>query len=183
MPWPSRRRARRCRRTPAVIVIVARNAGALGHQRDALDHQRCALDNQRDALDHQRDALRGRTPDRAPAGERTPPLSPVNSPSKARTSGMEILIWCGLIGGTLLLIWYGYGLLVRRPDGETGEAGGEVARCHLCRREFPIRSMVTREKVAGFENHFCGDCIEDLYRDWTEHPAHRSPASSLPGRN
>jgi hypothetical protein len=96
---------------------------------------------------------------------------------------MELLVWIGLVGGTLFLIWYGYGLLVRKPEGQSGGGTSEVARCHLCRREMSVDDMVTREKTAGFENHFCGDCIEELYRDWTTHPARRNPARAMPGRN
>jgi hypothetical protein len=96
---------------------------------------------------------------------------------------MELLVWIGLIGGTLFLIWYGYGLLVRRPESEADAASSERARCHLCRRELPVREMVTREKAAGFENHFCGDCIEELYRDWTDHRSAGRSVQAFPGRN
>ncbi|MBC8145393.1 MAG: hypothetical protein H7X80_07390 [bacterium] len=96
---------------------------------------------------------------------------------------MEILIWVGIVGGVLFVIWYGYGLLVQRPDGAAQVGTSESARCHLCRRDLPLNQMVTREKAAGFENHFCGDCIEELYRDYTAHRAARRVSSSMPGRN
>jgi hypothetical protein len=96
---------------------------------------------------------------------------------------MEFLIWIGLVGGTLFLIWYGYGLLARRTDPTEVGASLERAQCHLCRREYPLREMVTRQKAAGFENHFCGDCIEELYRDYTERATTRRAAGTLPGRN
>lgn len=96
---------------------------------------------------------------------------------------MEILIWIGLVGGALFLIWYGYGLLVQRPGSAEQLASSEHVRCHLCRREMPLDQMITREKMAGFENHFCGDCIEELYRDYTAHAASRPTTRSLPEHN
>lgn len=100
---------------------------------------------------------------------------------------MEYLVWVGLVGGTLFLIWYGYGLLARRPDAAGGAGDAERAQCHLCRREMPVREMITRQKAAGFENHFCGDCIEELHREYTERDtsrlAPRGAAGTLPGRN
>jgi hypothetical protein len=80
---------------------------------------------------------------------------------------MEIIIWATIIGGTLFMIWYGFNLLVKRPGVGDGEDGtGPVASCHLCRRSFPVNSMVSRDKIAGFVNYFCGDCIEGLYNEY-----------------
>lgn len=96
---------------------------------------------------------------------------------------MELIVWSALIGGVLFLIYYGYGLLVDRGSSEEIAAAADHARCHLCRREFPLGQMITREKVAGFENHFCGDCIEELYSDYTAHRDGRRMTRSMPGRN
>jgi hypothetical protein len=93
---------------------------------------------------------------------------------------MEILIWLAIIAPAVaLLIWYGYGLMTKKPDANALDGTSEVAKCHLCRRELPVREMITREKAAGFENHFCGDCIEELYRDLIR----RHPVRAMPGRN
>jgi hypothetical protein len=65
------------------------------------------------------------------------------------------------------MIWYGFNLLVRKPGLGDGEDGaGPVASCHLCRRSFPVGRMVSRDKIAGFVNYFCGDCIEGLYNEY-----------------
>jgi hypothetical protein len=80
---------------------------------------------------------------------------------------MEIIIWATIIGGTAFMIWYGFNLLVRRPGVGAGEDGaGPAASCHLCRRTFPVSRMVSRDKIAGFINYFCGDCIEGLYNEY-----------------
>ncbi len=80
---------------------------------------------------------------------------------------MGIVIWGVVIGGTLFMIWYGFNLLVRRPGVDEGADGtGAVVQCHLCRRPFPVRQMISRDKMAGFVNYFCGDCIESLYNDY-----------------
>jgi hypothetical protein len=64
----------------------------------------------------------------------------------------------------LLFMYYGYHLTVRKGKGSPEEQGTE-ASCHLCRRKFPIKSMVARDKEAGFVNFFCADCIRHLYTD------------------
>jgi hypothetical protein len=80
---------------------------------------------------------------------------------------MEFIIWATIIGGTAFMIWYGFNLLVKRPGLGAGEdGGGPVASCHLCRRSFPVSQMVGRDKMAGFVNYFCGDCIEGLYNEY-----------------
>jgi|GEM_PF-2814825 len=80
---------------------------------------------------------------------------------------MEIIIWFTIIGGTAFMIWYGFNLLVRKPGVAGAEdGGGPAAQCHLCRRSFPVARMVSRDKVAGFVNYFCGDCIESLYDEY-----------------
>ncbi len=81
---------------------------------------------------------------------------------------MALLVWIIVVGGTLFMIWYGYGLLVKRSGAGGVEEGGESASCHLCRRTFPVARMVSRDKMAGFINYFCGDCIEALYNDYVE---------------
>jgi hypothetical protein len=30
-----------------------------------------------------------------------------------------------------------------------------------------ISEMIARDKIAGFINYFCGECIESLYNDYT----------------
>lgn len=80
---------------------------------------------------------------------------------------MAFLVWPIIVGGTLFIIWYGYGLLVRKPGVGSEDGEGPVASCHLCRRSFPVTRMVSRDKIAGFINYFCGDCIEALYEDYT----------------
>jgi hypothetical protein len=80
---------------------------------------------------------------------------------------MAFLVWIIIVGGTLFMIWYGYGLLVRKPGVGPEDGDGPTANCHLCRRSFPISRMVSRDKIAGFVNYFCGDCIEALYEEYT----------------
>lgn len=79
---------------------------------------------------------------------------------------MELIVWSVICGGVLFLIWYGYGLLVGKP-GAAADGYEPVAACHLCRRELKVADMVARDKVAGFINYFCSDCIESLYNDYT----------------
>lgn len=80
---------------------------------------------------------------------------------------MEIIIWITIIGGTAFMVWYGFNLLVKKPGvASTEEGGGPAAQCHLCRRPFPVSQMVSRDKIAGFINYFCGDCIESLYDEY-----------------
>jgi len=80
---------------------------------------------------------------------------------------MAFLVWAVIVGGTLFVIWYGYGLLVGKPGVGSEEGDGPTASCHLCRRPFPVNRMVSRDKIAGFVNYFCGDCIEALYQEYT----------------
>ncbi len=80
---------------------------------------------------------------------------------------MNVLVSVLLLLGAMYLIWWGYKNLVRR-EGERGEFAVEGQACHLCRRAFPIDQLVIREKLAGFENYFCGDCITALMLDWQE---------------
>lgn len=80
---------------------------------------------------------------------------------------MELIIWVTIVGGMVLMIWYGFNLLVKKPGVGSGDDGpGPVASCHLCRRTFPVSKMVSRDKIAGFVNYFCGDCIEGLYNEY-----------------
>jgi hypothetical protein len=80
---------------------------------------------------------------------------------------MGIITWMVIVGGMVVMIWYGFNLLVRKPGAGTGPDSVPVASCHLCRRSFPVDQMVSRDKIAGFINYFCGDCIEGLYSDYT----------------
>ncbi len=64
----------------------------------------------------------------------------------------------------LFIIYYGYHLTVKKGAGSPEEEGREAA-CHLCRRKFPIKDLVARDKEAGFVNYFCSDCIEALYAE------------------
>ncbi|MEP7218213.1 MAG: hypothetical protein ABI876_04820 [Bacteroidota bacterium] len=80
---------------------------------------------------------------------------------------MGLITWMIILGGMSFMLWYGFNLLVRRPGIDaSGDGPGPVASCHLCRRNFPIRHMVSRDKMAGFVNYFCGDCVEGLYNDY-----------------
>ena len=91
---------------------------------------------------------------------------------------MEFLIWATIIGGTFFMIWYGFNLLVKKPGLGAGEDGdGPVASCHLCRRNFPINRMVSRDKIAGFVNYFCADCIEGLHAEDLEKFRDGGPAA------
>lgn len=90
---------------------------------------------------------------------------------------MGIVTWITIVGGMIFIIWYGYGLLVKRPGEEQGEDGpGSVASCHLCRRTFPVRQMIHRDKIAGFINYFCGDCIEALYNEYVSRNRDAKPS-------
>ena len=79
---------------------------------------------------------------------------------------MEWIVWAAIVGATLFMIWYGYGLLVGKP-GVASDGYEPTAACHLCRREMRVADMIARDKIAGFINYFCGECIESLYNDYT----------------
>lgn len=81
---------------------------------------------------------------------------------------MEYLVWIILIAGAGFMVWYGFGLLVRRPGVDSdGNLLAPQTECHLCRRKFPVTQMISRDKIAGFVNYFCADCIEGLYAEYT----------------
>jgi len=77
---------------------------------------------------------------------------------------MNVIFSVVLLLGAMYLIWWGYKNLLRR-ESESGAGVVEGQACHLCRRAFPISELVIREKLAGFENYFCGECIRGLMRD------------------
>jgi len=78
---------------------------------------------------------------------------------------MKVLFSAALILGAMYLIWWGYKHLLQR-ERDPQAAGLEGQYCHLCRRPFPLSELVVREKMAGFENYFCGECITGLMRDY-----------------
>lgn len=78
---------------------------------------------------------------------------------------MNVIVSVLLLLGAMYFIWWGYKNLVRR-ESERGISTIEGQACHLCRLPFPIDQLVIREKLAGFENYFCGDCIKSLMHDW-----------------
>jgi hypothetical protein len=78
-------------------------------------------------------------------------------------SWRDIIIWAFLLGVTGGLIWLGYQVVVRTSSiGRRQEA---MAQCHLCGGEFPLSELVSREKMAGFVNYFCVECIAELSRE------------------
>jgi len=71
-----------------------------------------------------------------------------------------------LSGGVLFLIYYGFGIINRKPPTAEELALGQEVECHLCRKKYPESKMIHRDKIAGFVNYFCGECIENLYNDY-----------------
>jgi hypothetical protein len=69
-----------------------------------------------------------------------------------------------LVVAMVVMIWYGFNL-VRKPTAAEASVP-PAASCHLCRRTFPVDQMVSRDKMAGFINYFCGDCIRALHDDY-----------------
>jgi hypothetical protein len=83
---------------------------------------------------------------------------------------MKVLFSVGLLLGVMYAIWWGYKNLLRR-ESEPRELHIEGQFCQLCRKPYPVEEMVIREKMAGFENYFCGDCITSLMLDYQEKQA------------
>ncbi len=84
---------------------------------------------------------------------------------------IEVITWVIILGGMGFLIWYGFGLLVRKPGVVAGQDGDiPLAQCHLCKKELRIDQMVARERMAGIVHYFCGDCIEKLQEDYRNLP-------------
>ncbi|MEO6940898.1 MAG: hypothetical protein ABI444_12300 [Candidatus Kapaibacterium sp.] len=78
---------------------------------------------------------------------------------------MKFIIGFSILTAVAYFIWWGYKNLVgqeTKPESKVIDG----ALCHLCRKPYPYSELVVREKMAGFENYFCGSCINDLVRDY-----------------
>jgi hypothetical protein len=80
---------------------------------------------------------------------------------------MKVIFAVSILFAAFYFVWWGYKNLVRREsDPNGGPIEGQL--CQICRQAYPISELVVREKMAGFENYFCGNCIEALMRDYNE---------------
>jgi hypothetical protein len=90
---------------------------------------------------------------------------------------MKVVFAVAFLFGAMYFLWWGYKNLLQR-ENDKGDRTVEGQVCHLCRRPFPITELVIREKLAGFENYFCGQCITSLMDDYTA-LQHKNEAAKL----
>ncbi|MBL0332486.1 MAG: hypothetical protein IPP08_02355 [Chlorobiota bacterium] len=81
---------------------------------------------------------------------------------------MGIVLMIFLSCGVLFLIYYGFGIVNRKPPTTEELALGQEVECHLCKKKLSESKMIHRDKIAGFVNYFCGDCIEGLHDEYLE---------------
>jgi hypothetical protein len=78
-----------------------------------------------------------------------------------------------------LIIWIILFLVSRRKSKDESAASGvPLEECALCHREFPMEQLIEKE-VGGYSRVycFCGNCIEELYREYREKMRQRESAT------
>ena len=73
-----------------------------------------------------------------------------------------------------LVIWIVLQIVSRRKASGEAEAGVQLEECALCHEEFPMEALLEKE-VGGYSRVycFCGDCIEQLHREYQAKVEHR----------
>ena len=94
-------------------------------------------------------------------------------------SWRDLIVWAFVLGLTGGMIWLGYQLIIRTRG--IGRSDEPTTPCHLCGRPFPTSELVAREKMAGFVNYFCAECIASLSRESAAGPGQNGVTRTTEG--